>query len=339
LKKNRLFILLSTVTAICIFAVAASCNLCGVPVSVGNTLDTINDTSGKTELTDISTESTDQTKVTSATEQSSKNEKENRSPVISDITLSSAIIEINSYYGVTVNATDPDGDSLTYEWHISNGTMNFDNTGFLAGPSVGDCTIQVKVTDGKGGEATKSKTFIVSQPSVITMDVPKIAAEGGHMEKGGAVNVGDALYAGDSLANKPCFGFISFDITSLIGKPHPANIQSASVVFSLSDQHGDPSFFASLALSEYYWGDRAIKSSDAEAAGNILQTFLLSDSTFSCSNAALKDALQNAINAERPRFQLRIYFIGITSDEDSQLDGWVYQQNNVKLSTTYTPGS
>jgi hypothetical protein len=165
------------------------------------------------------------------------------------------------------------------------------------------------------------------------MDVPKIVAEGGHMEAGagGFINAGDGLYVGDSLANKPCSGFISFDITSLAG----ANIQSASVLFSLSDKHGNPSFFTGLVLQEYFWGDRAIKSD--MLAGDILLQIPVSDSSFSCSNTALKIALQNAINVKRLRFQLGIWHEGPVSDWDSQLDGWVYQQSNVKLSITYIP--
>ena len=263
--------------------------------------------------------------------------QENRNPVISDITISGTTIEINKTYDVMASATDPDGDSIEGKWTVSGGTINVDNTSPIkwTTPNVaGDYTITLKITDSKGGEAIKSKTFSVSLPSTIALDVPKIVAEGGHIEYGGNINAGDGLYAGDSLANRPCSGYISFDITSLAG----ANIQSASVVFTLSDKHGDPSFFDALVLSEYYWGDRVIKPSDAVTSGNILQNFSVSDSTFSCSNDALKNALQDAIKAKRLRFQLRINFIGSSvSDGDSQLDGWVYQQSNVKLSITYIP--
>ena len=69
----------------------------------------------------------------------------------------------------------------------------------------------------------------------------------------------------------------------------------------------------------------------------MLQMFTVS--TFSYSNAALKTALQNAINAGKPRFQLRIHFTGSVTDSDSQWDGWEYQQSNVKLSVTYIPGA
>jgi hypothetical protein len=42
--------------------------------------------------------------------------------------------------------------------------------------TAGGYTIQVKVTDGKGGEATKSKTFSVNVPSAINMTVPKVGS-------------------------------------------------------------------------------------------------------------------------------------------------------------------
>ena len=71
----------------------------------------------------------------------------------------------------------------------------------------------------------------------------------------------------------------------------------------------------------------------------LLQTFLFQIRLFHATMQSLKNALKDAIDAERPRFQLKIYFKGLASDEDSQLDGWVYQQNDVKLSIAYIQDS
>ena len=95
---------------------------------------------------------------------------------------------------------------------------------------------------------------------------------------------------------------------------------------------GNPLDFAQyLSLSSYYWGPRAIQHGDDTANGEILQTF--EPATFACFNDELKNAIQNAVNAGRPRFQLRINFAGgLNTDNDNSWDGWEYPQNNINLS-------
>ena len=43
MKKNKLFVFLSLVTAVLIFGVAATCNLCGTPIQIGETTDAIDE--------------------------------------------------------------------------------------------------------------------------------------------------------------------------------------------------------------------------------------------------------------------------------------------------------
>lgn len=264
---------------------------------------------------------------------------ENSAPDISEIAISNSNPVTNTTYNLSVDANDPDGDTLTYSWSVTAGTLTSSTTNptsWKTPGSAGNYTISLAVTDNQGHNVSKTKTITVVSAPPVAIDLTKVAAEGGYVEKEGRINAGGCLYAGDTDANKSVYGFISFDISSLAG----ATIQSANTVFSLSQQWGNPSaVFGSLALNDYYWGTRAIQLSDAGASGNLMQTFALTASTFSCSNAALKTALQNAINSGRPRFQLRIHFTGFVTDSDSQWDGWEYQQSNVKLSVTYTPGA
>jgi outer membrane protein OmpA-like peptidoglycan-associated protein len=69
---------------------------------------------------------------------------------------------------VRANASDPDGDTLTYEWSASQGRIvgtgpqvTFDSTGMRPGSSA---TITVRVSDGRGG--TASSTCTVNTPEV-----------------------------------------------------------------------------------------------------------------------------------------------------------------------------
>ncbi|MCX5996185.1 MAG: PKD domain-containing protein [Chloroflexi bacterium] len=63
-------------------------------------------------------------------------------------------------------ARDPDGNPLTYVWTAENGTITGDGqkVTWLPPDTTGDYEISVKVDNGKGGEASFSKRFSVTNP-------------------------------------------------------------------------------------------------------------------------------------------------------------------------------
>jgi hypothetical protein len=73
---------------------------------------------------------------------------------------------------VTCNASDPDGDKLSYNWSASGG--NISGTGavinWTAPTSIGSYDVTVTVTDGRGGEVTDYVTIMVraNTPPIIT---------------------------------------------------------------------------------------------------------------------------------------------------------------------------
>jgi hypothetical protein len=262
----------------------------------------------------------------------------NSNPVINDITLSSATIEINKIYAVTANATDSDGDTLTYEWTVSNGGGSIDfNTSnpmkWTAPAASGDYTIQVKVTDGKGGEATKSKTATVGLPAALNMTVPKITSEGGWLEQNGTIhNLGESFYTGDTDLNKACRSYISFDITGLAG----ATINNATITGNTKVKWNNPLVLGSLWIGVVDWGAHPIVLSDFDLTGIPLQSFSgASDGFFTCNADALKTQLQNAITAGKTRFQIRIH-MEIPSNSNNAWDGFEYIQSSINLAVTYT---
>jgi hypothetical protein len=63
-------------------------------------------------------------------------------------------------------ATDPDGDSLTYGWSATSGTISVSESGssinWTAPSTTGTYTITCTVSDGKGGSDTKNVNIIVT---------------------------------------------------------------------------------------------------------------------------------------------------------------------------------
>ena len=70
MKKNKLFTFLSIITLILIFGVAATCNLCGAPVTIGETGETEDlEDKEKTDKHDTDEDRTDSAQSTGDEEQ------------------------------------------------------------------------------------------------------------------------------------------------------------------------------------------------------------------------------------------------------------------------------
>jgi len=87
----------------------------------------------------------------------------NNPPEISEITVMGTKY-INRTYGLSVSASDPDGDTLTYNWTVTGGSIDnahAQNINWTAPSTYGDYKVTVTVSDGKGGEASKSEDIYV----------------------------------------------------------------------------------------------------------------------------------------------------------------------------------
>ena len=283
----------------------------------------------------------------------------NSNPVISEIKLSSDIIYVDKQYELTVKADDLDGDKLSYKWTVSGGSLAADNqaTAKWNTPSKADnYDVKVVVTDNKGGSSSKSISVYVGEveitettqppptsppttsppttspppPPQTNLDLPKKTNEGGYLEYGGVTYPGGNVYAGDSANNKPCVGFISFDITGLAGK----TINAATLTLSSAAIQGDPlAYLDSFWINVVDWGAELIVQNDFNLTGIAIQSFTSPNIT--CTADKLKSELQKAINSGKSRFQIRVHFAGPYTDNDSSRDGWEYAQSNVNLNVNF----
>ena len=262
----------------------------------------------------------------------------NRSPDINEIRLSTDTLYVGEQYEISAEVVDLDGDDLIYSWSVSGGSLegaSLNPAKWNTPDDPGDYTISVSVTDGAGNTSTASVavyvgTIVVDQKPV-NLNLPGKENEGGYIEFGGGTFAGGDVYSGDSNSNKPCSGFISFDISGLAGK----TVDSATLTFSNSSVSGDPlSFFESLWINVLDWGAEPIVQNDFNLSGVPISSY--STPNITCNVSKLAEELQKAINAGKPRFQIRIHFSGPYTDGDNSSDGWRYTQGNVNMNVTTT---
>ena len=94
----------------------------------------------------------------------------NQPPLISSLTASAERVNPSGSCQVKCVASDPDGNELSYTWSASGNISGEGSTVTWTAPAApGDYTITVKVTDGRGGEATAQLTIgvAINQPPVI----------------------------------------------------------------------------------------------------------------------------------------------------------------------------
>jgi len=194
--------------------------------------------------------------------------------------------------------------------------------------------IEVKITDGNGGEDTDSISVMVN--TYLLVSVPQVADEGGYVGDGVIDNSGGCLFAGDSNDDAGGFeelirGFISFDISSL----SDAKIREATLTFNHKNILSDPSGFGDLNLIIADWGENTITPADFGIGGELIGES--SDPDFSISGNGLIEKLQDAVDAGKTRIQFVILFILMGTDGQDDWDGWEYDQSDVTLDISYVP--
>lgn len=102
----------------------------------------------------------------------------NQPPSVSSVSLTSSTIEVNASTTATCNATDPDGDNLTYSWTVATGGGTFSGSGstvtYTASNTVGTYKITCTVNDGRSGIGQGSTN--ISQIAVTGNNPPIISS-------------------------------------------------------------------------------------------------------------------------------------------------------------------
>ena len=176
----------------------------------------------------------------------------------------------------TVIASDPDGDTLNYEWFAAGGVFDSKVKNIVkwtAPGTPGLYNIGVKVSDGKGGEATKSMNIDVKQQTSTNLNLNHVSTEEGYISTAKTIS-NDMIVAGDHTNNASYRGFISFDITNLKG----ATIQDSTLTLKINQIVGDLSNFDKLWIAVVDYGANPLVFQDYDLTGTAIQSFPASGS-------------------------------------------------------------
>lgn len=183
------------------------------------------------------------------------------------------------------------------------------------------------------GTASASVNLSWGCPEPLTeTDVPVISTGGGYIVWGASVSYPhDSIFAGDSITDDICRGYMGFDISGL----DDVTIEEASISMSPEQVWGDPSFLGSLWIDVVDWGTDPLLMADFNITPYVaIQSF--TDPDITCTDSKLKSELQKAINDGKSKFRIRIRFTTPATDSDHQWDGWDYLIDEVVLHVAYT---
>ena len=160
----------------------------------------------------------------------------NQSPIISSLSANPSGILYGGTTLLTCVASDPDGDTVTYNWSASAGSISGvgNKVTWIAPSKSGSFNITVLVSDGKGGQTQGNVLVTVSAATNMTTITP-IAQETGTVASNGDRDT-SRTRAGDDDKNIGYRAFWSFDTFSLAGK----NIQNATLKLTTRTVVGDP---------------------------------------------------------------------------------------------------
>ncbi|MFC1979752.1 Ig-like domain-containing protein [Chloroflexota bacterium] len=234
----------------------------------------------------------------------------NQPPVVISLTAKPPKVNPEETSTITCLATDPDGDSLSYGWSATGGTISGSGVSITwrAPATDGKFVVTVTVSDDKGGTVGQKLNIITGNPP-RTITLEPIPDESGSVYSSG--DLVTSFLLGDSADNNGVRAYFSFDISGLT----QAEIKKAELIFHTKETVGNPWLIHSfLYIEQVDYGARSLRGGDFD-----LEVLELAKSTSSVPGTI--DVSAPIARLLRPpakkRFQVRLR-LGQPTNHNSQ---------------------
>ena len=346
MRKNKLYFFIAILTIIFLFSFAALCNQCGTATEEEK-LDVGEEEAAAEEEEAVVEEAAAEEEEVPAEEEEEEvpAEEEEEEEEAADEEKEAPTIKLETYEGPTpadgiccyrVKAIVTGKPAPTVEfskddshgaWGSKKVQVNLNDPGEIY-------TLTATATNSEGSDTDSielSWGCPEPEPEITEIDVPVVVSEGGYIEWGGIImQPHDSMFAGDSVSDKYCRGFMSFDITGIAG----ATVTDVTLTLGPEQVWGDPTFLGSLWIDVVDWGAGPLVMADYNIGYVGIESF--NDPDITCTHSKLKAELQKAIDDGKSRFRIRIRFTTQATDSDNQWDGWDYLINEAILKVAFT---
>jgi hypothetical protein len=339
MNKNKLFILFSIITLIFIFGLAATCNLCGTPVTIGGE-DTTQESKETTEETIRQNQQSQQTTQQTQGEPAAPTIelKISEGPLYSeaddvcywrveaivtgnpvpDITwnrddsegLGDNIAQVNltrdnpeyTLVGTAKNSIDTATDEITVRWECDGEVVAEGDNDNIPDQDQNGGVKEIVITNPSEREATSERAF----PGVL-----------GNIE------------IGDNADNEEIRGWYIFDIEQL-NTINNINILEVKLTISNIELFGpDPGYGKNIVIEN-------VENTGFHDSGFTINVIPLTGLTkMSFSNESVRNSLIDTITRGDSKYILRFKF-GIPSNDNDQSDGSRFFNNSASLTVNYS---
>jgi hypothetical protein len=357
MKKNRFYIILSILTIIFFFSVAALCNQCGTTAEDKVDVDEEDMeileeevTEEEADVEEAIEEDDSEASEEDGEDDGEESDEEEEEEAEEDAEAPTITLEIYEgplpaddlcYYRIQANVTGSPNPTIEFSKDDSGGSWGSKKVQINLSDPADTYTLTATATNSEGiATATINLSWGCDEPEpeITTgdMDITASTAGSGYIAQGFGATMGtDEVFIGDTNADTITKGYLSFDIGDL-SDMDGITFTDVDLRIPIDEVGREPWLAAdTVDIKVFYYGSNLDVPEDFAVGGERVKTFDITDSldNLSFGNDLLMGELQDAVESGKSSFQFKL---GFNNKSNNGIGDWfLLQPSSITLSVEY----